>query len=307
MKAWKVMAGSQSSLADVCFSEGFIGVDYGITADLTGSLSEGEEAFRAHWRQHLLELAPEKGLQSAGVRAGQVWLLSAAVAIGDLVVTPAGSPHAFRVGKVTSDYWHSAGGPLPHRRSVDWAAQTFDAAVLSAPLPRFGASICAIDGHLDDLQRIVTAGLPGAPLAAADEDVENPYEFATEKYLEDFLVQNWSATELGRSHEIYTVDGEVVGQQYATSLGPIDILALSKDGREFLVVELKRGTASDRVVGQVLRYMGAIAAELAAPDQQVRGLIIGADSDARIDAALRFAPAVSFMRYRIHFELERRG
>lgn len=305
MKAWKVMAGSQSSLAEQCFTDGFVGVDYGIDADLTESLSQGEEAFRTHWRQHLLELAPEKGLQSAGVRAGQVWLLSAAVSVGDLVVTPAGSPSVFRVGTVKSGYSYSAGGPLPHRRLVEWTPQIFDTSTLRAPLPRFGASICSIDGHLEDLRRLVDSDTPGAPISAADEDVENPYEFATEKYLEDFLVQNWAATELGRTHDLYAVDGEVVGQQYQTSLGTIDILALSKDGREFLVVELKRGTASDRVVGQVLRYMGAISEELAAPEQQVRGVIIGADSDARIDAALRFAPDVDFLRYRIHFELER--
>jgi restriction system protein len=304
MKAWKVMAGPQSSLADLCFAERFVGVDYGIKADLTGSVTEGEDAFRAHWRQHILDLAPEKGLQSAGVRAGQVWLLSAAVAVGDLVVTPAGNPSAFRVGTVTSGYWHSAGSPLPHRRSVEWSPQPFDASMLSAPLPRFGASICSVDGHGDELRRLLASGQPGTLITVADEDVENPYEFATEKYLEDFLVRNWAATALGRTHDIYTVDGEVVGQQYATSLGQMDILALSKDEHEFLVVELKKGTASDRVVGQVLRYMGAVAAELAAPHQRVRGVIIGADKDARIDAALRFAPDVKFLRYRIHFELE---
>jgi restriction system protein len=304
MKAWKVMAGSQSSLADLCFAEGFVGVDYGIKADLTGSLSEGEDSFRAHWRQHLLDLAPEKGLQSAGVRAGQVWLLSSAVTVGDLVVTPAGNPSAFRIGTVTSGYWHSADSPLPHRRSVEWSPQSFDASMLSAPLPRFGASICSVDGHLDDLRRLQASGKPGAPIAVADKDVENPYEFATEKYLEDFLVQNWAATALGRTHDIYTVDGEVVGQQYPTSLGTIDILALSKDGQEFLVVELKRGTASDRVVGQILRYMGAVESELAAPGQTIQGVIIGADRDARIDSAIRYARNVSFLRYRIHFELE---
>jgi hypothetical protein len=196
-----------------------------------------------------------------------------------------------------------SGTPPRLRPSFAWA--------LSGSMPGLGAIVAHADRpegenemSSDDLQRLIASGQPGAPIAVADEDVENPYEFATEKYLEDFLVQNWAATALGRTHDLYTVDGEVVGQQYATSLGPIDILALSKDGQEFLVVELKRGTASDRVVGQVLRYMGAIEAEVAAPGQTVRGVIIGADRDARIDAALRFARGVSFFRYRIHFELE---
>jgi len=36
----------------------------------------------------------------------------------------------------------------------------------------------------------------------------------------------------------------------------IDILAVSKDQKELLVVELKKGRASDVVVGQIQRYMG---------------------------------------------------
>jgi RecB family endonuclease NucS len=44
---------------------------------------------------------------------------------------------------------------------------------------------------------------------------------------------------------------------------PIDILAVSKDGTCLLVVELKRGRASDVVVGQALRYIGYVQDELA--------------------------------------------
>ena len=43
----------------------------------------------------------------------------------------------------------------------------------------------------------------------------------------------------------------------------MDILAISKDQKELLVVELKKGRASDVVVGQVQRYMGYALDELA--------------------------------------------
>jgi len=85
----------------------------------------------------------------------------------------------------------------------------------------------------------------------------------------------------------------------------VDFLALSKDGSEFLVIQLKRGLASDQVVGQTLRYMGAVSNELAQPGQRIRGVIVGAESDSRIEAALRFAPDVELYRYRVRFELER--
>ena len=77
-----------------------------------------------------------------------------------------------------------------------------------------------------------------------------------EKHLEDFLVENWASTDLGTTYDIYEEDGELVGQQYPTDTGPLDILAISKDKKRLLVVELKKGRASDVVVGQTLRYMG---------------------------------------------------
>lgn len=42
-----------------------------------------------------------------------------------------------------------------------------------------------------------------------------------------------------------------------------DVLAISKDKQEVLVVELKKGRASDSVVGQIQRYMGYVAEEVA--------------------------------------------
>jgi restriction system protein len=74
-----------------------------------------------------------------------------------------------------------------------------------------------------------------------------------EKHLEDFLVQNWTQTDLGKEYDIYEEDGERVGQQYRTDTGPLDILAISKDKKSLLVVELKKGRASDVVMGQTLR------------------------------------------------------
>ena len=46
---------------------------------------------------------------------------------------------------------------------------------------------------------------------------------------EDFLVKNWKSTSLGKEYDIYSEDGELVGQQYPSDTGPIDILAISKD------------------------------------------------------------------------------
>ena len=142
-----------------------------------------------------------------------------------------------------------------------------------------------------------------AALACTDPVVEDPVAFAMEKHLEDFLVKNWAQTELAQAFRIYEEDGELVGQQYATDAGPIDILAVSRDGQRLLVVELKRGRASDVVVGQVLRYMGYVKEQIAEPHQTVEGAIIALDDDQKLRWALAVVPGVSFYRYQVSFKL----
>jgi len=95
----------------------------------------------------------------------------------------------------------------------------------------------------------------------------------------------------------------VRGQQYPTDTGPIDILAISKDKARLLVVELKKGRASDAVVGQIQRYMGYVKEELAESGQSVEGVIIALEDDLRIKRALVVASGIRFYRYQVSFKL----
>ena len=70
-----------------------------------------------------------------------------------------------------------------------------------------------------------------------------------------------------------------------------------------LVVELKKGRASDAVVGQIQRYMGFVLDELAEPDQSVRGCIIALEDDLRLRRALRATTNIDFYRYQVSFKL----
>ncbi|MFN7971975.1 MAG: hypothetical protein U0166_06440 [Acidobacteriota bacterium] len=81
------------------------------------------------------------------------------------------------------------------------------------------------------------------------------------------------------------------------------MLAISRDKRRLLVVELKRGRASDVVVGQVLRYMGFVKEQMAEPDQAVEGVIIALEDDQRLRWALLAVPSISFYRYQVSFNL----
>lgn len=102
-----------------------------------------------------------------------------------------------------------------------------------------------------------------------------------EKQLEDILETN-----------IALLDGALTlvknGRQYETVVGPIDLLANEKDGG-YVVVELKKGRAADKVFGQLCRYMGFIKREVAngAP---VRGIIVGKEIDQKLEYAVEAVP-----------------
>ena len=86
----------------------------------------------------------------------------------------------------------------------------------------------------------------------------------------------------------------------------MDILAISKDKKVILVVELKKGRVSDVVVGQIQRYMGYVKDELAEEGQSVRGVIIAFEDDIKIKRALSVAENISFYTYKISFKLEKK-
>jgi restriction system protein len=163
-------------------------------------------------------------------------------------------------------------------------------------------TVSNITKHIEEIEQLLQ-GVTGPRIVSTDETVEDPSAFAMEKHLEDFLVKNWNGTELSRDFEIYEDDGELVGQQFPTDTGPIDILAVSRDRKTLLVVELKRGQASDVVVGQLLRYMGFVQDELAEAEQAVRGVVIALEDDQRLRRALAMVPAIDFYRYEVSFKL----
>ena len=69
------------------------------------------------------------------------------------------------------------------------------------------------------------------------------------------------------------------------------------------MVELKKGRASDAVVGLALRYMGYVQEELAEEGQSVHGAIIALDDDPRIRRALAMVTNIVFYRYQVSFKL----
>lgn len=303
---YRVMLGQKSVFADQCFKGNFMGVDFGIAEDLTPSLPDAWREFNKAFIPVYLKGHPDKSKIAAGLACGNLWVVAKGIRIGDIVICPDGSG-TYRVGEITSDYLYVPGPVLPHRRSVRWYSQTIDRVAMSDDLRHSTGSIgtvCNISGHQAEIEKLI-GGAPVPVIVSTDPTVEDPSAFAMEKHLEDFLVQNWAQTELGKEYDVYAEEGESVGQQYLTDTGPLDILAISKDKKRLLVVELKKGRASDVVVGQILRYMGYVQEELAETGQTVSGVIIALEDDQRIRRALSVVPAIIFYRYEISFKLLR--
>ena len=302
---FRVMLGAKSAYAALCREQGFIGADYQIAQDLSADLFDNWRDFNQKYRPIFLDAHPEKTMIGAGLACGALWTVAKGIQKGDMVLCPNGSGTYF-VGEVASDYFYVPGQPLPHRRSVNWLAQTILRDDMSDALKNSTGSIgtvSTITPHAVEIVKLLGVQLNDPVLVASDPDVEDAAAFAMEKHLEDFLVKNWAQTELGKDYDIYAEDGEPVGQQYPTDTGPMDLLAVKKDKSELLVVELKRGKASDVVVGQVLRYMGFVKEDLAESHQAVRGAIIALEDDLRIRRALAVTPSIQFFRYQISFKL----
>ncbi len=301
---YRIMLGRSSKHAQECHQGNFIGADFGIHTDLSGRLPEDWRDFNKEFIPIYLETRPDKTKVAAGLACGALWTVAKGIKIGDIILSPDGTG-SYLVGEVAGDYAYHPGQILPHRRAMKWYPKTIARSDMSLDLQKStGAPGLSnnISGYATEIEQLLAGNAP-ATLIATDDAVEDPTVFALEKHLEDFLVQNWKQTLLGQEYDIFEEDGELIGQQYPTDTGPMDILAISKDKTELLVVELKRGRASDRVVGQIQRYMGYAVEELAEEGQTVKGIIIALEDDLRLQRALKVAPNIDFYRYKVSFEL----
>jgi len=300
------MLGRKSVFADEAYKGNFIGVDFGLGMDLSNRLPENWREFNREFIPIFLEKHLDRTKIAAGLACGILWTIAKGILVGDIVLCPDGKGN-YLVGEIAGDYEYQKGEILPHRRSVRWYSRVIPREEMSGPLRNSAGSIGTVSNisrFSEEIEKLISGSQPSS-IFTTDETIEDPSTFALEKHLEDFLVQNWKQTELGKKYDIFEEEGELVGQQYPSDTGPIDILAISKDKKELLVVELKKGRISDVVVGQVQRYMGYVQEELAEDNQKVKGVIIALEDDIKISRALSVAPNIDFYTYKINFKLVR--
>lgn len=191
----------------------------------------------------------------------------------------------------------------PPRYGDSWVYKTYDVDFIGGQLKVLfeGKTLNEEEliSHLDEILELFSANLDesliqkDSPLAAG--------LFYMEKQLEDFIIDNWQTSELGKKLDLIYEEGELVSQQFRTGIGPIDILAKDKVTGSHVVLELKRNQTSDDTVGQILRYMGWVSENL--QDANVKGIIIAGKYDEKLHYAQTLLPSIEVYLYEVNFSL----
>ena len=142
-----------------------------------------------------------------------------------------------------------------------------------------------------------TAGLEEGEYTLSEDFEEEkgdlpPYSVSLEKDLVNYLANDPSLIEEGL---------KLKGKEYDTrNVGRIDILCIDRNG-DFVVVETKKGKESDKVVGQIQRYMGWVKRNLAKEGENVRGIIIVNEFDEWLDYAVSVNENIRLLYYEVKF------
>ena len=135
----------------------------------------------------------------------------------------------------------------------------------------------------------------------SQRDYSGGAEFAFERDLQNYLVKNLESIEPGL--KLYNQHG-ITGVEYPVGGRRIDILAVDSEDN-LVVIELKVSKGHDRVIGQILRYMGWIKENLAEEEQTVRGIIIAKDISDDLKWACSVTQGITLKEYSITFSLDK--
>jgi restriction system protein len=303
---WLVRVGQANKYAAQAKSENCIALGWTeVDKDLSPFIKLEKKEFVQSISPLLKEAFPDRTPKYWEGSARQLYKLSSLMKIDDIVFVPNEKSSTIDIARVTSGYYYDTGSnelPYRHRRDVEWII-SIDKNSLSTPFQNSVGSILtlfSLNSYSEDIEAILGKLVPTA--GSIEESIKT---FGLESHLEDFIVSNWRSIPEFSDYDIHVEDDEVVGKQYVTDIGRIDILARSKIDKSWLVVELKKGHTSDDVVGQVLRYIGWVMENEANEGEEVKGLIIASKNDDKLRLALKTVPHVSYLTYEVNFALRK--
>ena len=137
--------------------------------------------------------------------------------------------------------------------------------------------------------------LPDRYEADIEDSMAYASEFAYESDLKNFLAKHLNVLEADL--RLYEEEG-ITGVEFPAGGRFIDILALDRNN-SFVVIELKVSRGYDRVVGQLLRYMGWVKSNLSDSNQGVRGIIVARQITEDLKLACQSLPNVVLYEYEL--------
>ena len=305
---WVIRQGEANSYADKAYQNKCVAISWKeFDQDLSKYKKLEQAEFLGKVVPALKKIYKNKTDKYCAGSARQIYKFLVLVKPGDVVIVPANSEGLKYFGVVRSDYYYAAEEkffPARHRRDVEWVAEIHKNS-FSEDLRNSTGSIMTIfnvSKHADEIE-----GLIGGKITSfIGQNISDIKDFGMESHLEDFIAENWDKIDRFKDYEIYQEEGELLGQQYNTNIGRIDILARRKDQKEWLVIELKKGRSADDVLGQTLRYIGWVSENEAKKGEKVRGLIIAGEQDEKLGYGLKAVGDIDFMTYSVNFELHPR-
>lgn len=232
---------------------------------------------------------PDKPLGTQGLIGNMLWSFWHEIRQGDFVIARRGRTVLAAVGKVLCAGFYAPGkNPLlaspqySHHGflNVEWQQPPRDKNFHKTVFPMQTLKLIS---EVEYRTFVEADSIPSAPPLASEPAGanEDSSAFILEKHLEEFIVSNFKT--IFKGELLMYEDGTGAdGQQYDTDIGRIDILAFEPKSKSFVVIELKKGSTSDQVVGQTLRYMGWVKDRLCKDGQVVKGLIICLESDPKL-------------------------
>jgi hypothetical protein len=112
---------------------------------------------------------------------------------------------------------------------------------------------------------------------------EQTREAIQEYHVEEFYSKHLNLIE--QNLRVFEDEHGVKGRQYPTEVGRIDLLCLTPDG-QFVVIEFKKDETSDKIIGQIFRYMGWVRINFSR-NKLVRGIIVARDFDYKLQYAIQ--------------------
>jgi hypothetical protein len=227
---------------------------------------------------------------------------------GSVDQSPKQIKYIFSVDDKIEDRWDGEEEGVPNKLSLEKEQE------LTPGFPLENIRQWVEEGKLSEPMN--RAGTQGFNLNKVDESdyeaiiewaEENEPEPSIEHYEEELrtYVAEHGLETINKAYAEYTLyedeDGNS-GELYNTPIGEIDLLYQHPESGELVVVELKRTQdTSDKVVGQIARYLGWVDSELA-DEAAVHGLIVTQTASQRLKYAVEALEDCELSSYKLNFE-----